>query len=123
MPKKPSRKTLIKNLDKAVSEYIRKRDGQCVQCGTQERLTNGHIFTRRYHSTRWDISIYGNNHCQCWSHNFSHTYQPYEYYKWYINKFGQKKFDKLYRRHKTVQKFKNHELQELLDEIKSHISR
>ena len=123
MPKKPSRKTLVRNLDKAVSEYIRQRDKWCVQCGTSENLTNGHIFTRKNYSTRFDISDDGNCHTQCWSCNFSHTYQPYEYYKWYINKFGQKKFDKLYRRHKTVQKFKNHDLKELISEIKSHTSR
>ena len=37
--------------------------------------------------------------------------------------YSQEKFDELRRRHKAVRKFKNHELQELLNEIKSHISR
>ena len=123
MPKKPSRKTLIKNLDKAVSEYIRKRDQWCVQCGSTKNLTNGHIFTRKNYSTRFDISYEGNCHCQCWSCNFRHGFDQWEYFKWYIDKFGQEKFDELRRRHKTVRKFKNHELQELLNEIKSHISR
>ena len=123
MPKKPSRKTLVRNLDKAVSEYIRQRDKWCVQCGTSENLTNGHIFTRKNYSTRFDISDDGNCHTQCWSCNFKHGFDQWPYFRWYIDKFGQEKFDELRRRHKTVQKFKNHDLKELLNEIKSHTSR
>ena len=119
MPKKPSRKTLVKNLDVAVSKYIRERDGQCVQCGSRERLTNGHIFTRRYHSTRWDISNDGNCHTQCWPCNFRHGFDQWPYFKWYINKFGQNQFDELRRRHKELKKYKNFELEELLKEIKN----
>ena len=123
MPKKPSRKTLVRNLDKAVSEYIRQRDKWCVQCGTSENLTNGHIFTRKNYSTRFDISDDGNCHTQCWSCNFKHGFDQWPYFRWYIDKFGQEKFDELRRRHKTVQKFKNHDLKELISEIKSHTSR
>jgi|TARA_R110002072_G_scaffold56410_7_gene146229 hypothetical protein len=121
MPRKPSRKTLVKNLDKAVSEYIRKRDKYCVQCGTSHRLTNGHVFTRKNYSTRFDISDDGNCHCQCTSCNFKHTFDQWEYFKWYIDKFGQEKFDELRRRHKTLQQFKNHDLEELLEEIKNEL--
>ena len=119
MPRKPSRKTLVKNLDKAVSIYIRQRDKFCVQCGTSENLTNGHIFTRKNYSTRFDISNDGNCHCQCWSCSFKHGYDQWDYFKWYIDKFGQEKFDELRRRHKTVQKYKDYDLEELLNEIKS----
>ena len=119
MPRKPSRKTLVRNLDKAVSEYIRKRDRWCVQCGASQRLTNGHIFTRKNYSTRFDVSDEGNCHCQCWPCNFRHTFDQWEYFKWYIDKFGQEKFDELRRRHKTVRKFKDFELQELLKELKN----
>ena len=119
MPKKPSRKTLVRNLDKSVSEYIRNRDKWCVLCGSTERLGCGHIFTRKNYSTRWDISHDGNCHAQCWSCNYSHGSDQWPYFEWYIDKFGQEKFDELRRRHKTVQKFKNHDLKELLKEIKN----
>jgi len=118
MSKKPSRKTLVRNLDNAVSRYIRDRDGCCVQCGTTERLNNGHIFTRKNYSTRWDISDDGNCHTQCWPCNYSHGSDQWPYFKWYIDKFGQEKFDELRRRHKTIRKFKNFDLEELLEEIK-----
>ena len=114
---KPTRKNLVKRLDTAVSLYIRARDKRCVQCGSTKNLTNGHVFTRRYHSTRWDISKDGNCHTQCWSCNYKHGWQPLEYYNWYIGTFGQKKFDKLYKRHKTTRKFSNGELLILLEEI------
>ena len=118
MPRKPSRKTLVKNLDKAVSIYIRQRDKWCVQCGTSDNLTNGHIFTRKNYSTRFDISNDGNCHCQCWSCNFKHGYDQWDYFKWYIDKFGQEKFDELRRRHKAVQKYKDYDLEELLKEVR-----
>ena len=118
MPRKPSRKTLVRNLDKAVSQYIRNRDGYCVQCGTTERLNNGHIFTRKNYSTRWDISDDGNCHTQCWPCNYSHGSDQWPYFKWYIDKFGQEKFDELRRRFKSFRKFKDFDLEELLDEVR-----
>ena len=36
----------------------------------------------------------------------------------HIDKFGQEKFDELRRRHKTIRKFKNFDLEELLKEVK-----
>ena len=120
MPRKPSRKTLVRNLDNAVSRYIRDRDGCCVQCGSTERLTCGHIFTRKNYSTRWDIrSDGGNLWCQCWPCNFRHGIDAWPYFKWYIDKFGQEKFDELRRRFKSFRKFKDFDLEELLDEIRS----
>ena len=123
MPKHPSRKTLVRNLDKAVSEYIRNRDEYCVVCGSPKNLTNGHLFSRIAYSTRWDVSADGNNHCQCLSCNFKHEFDPYPFSEWYRQKFGEEKYHELHRRYKTVRKFKNYELEELLDEIKSHLSR
>lgn len=119
MPRKPSRKTLVKNLDKAVSEYIRRRDKRCVQCGTVENLTNGHIFTRKNYSTRWDVFIDGNCHTQCWPCNYRHGSDQWPYFRWYIKKFGQKKFDQLRRRHKEVKKYKDFDLEELLKQVKN----
>ena len=48
MPRKPSRKTLIKKLDKVFSEYIRKRDtdkngyGLCCTCAKRLHYKEGH---------------------------------------------------------------------------------
>ena len=113
--KKPSRKLLVKKLDKAVSELVRERDGCCVVCGSTYKLGCGHIFTRKNYSTRWDLQ---NCWCQCWSCNFYHSsVEPWKYFNWFITKFGQDKFDDLYQRHKQVVKFTNYDLEILLEEI------
>lgn len=120
MKRKTPRQKIIQKLDRAVSVFIRERDGACVQCGSVENLTNGHIFSRRNYSTRWDVSDDGNCHCQCWSCNYYHGQDDkWKYYNWYIGRFGQEKFDELYARHKTTAKFKTFELEELLIAIKT----
>ena len=63
MPKKASRKTWIKKLDKIFSEYIRKRDsdangfGKCCTCNKKLHYKDahaGHFMSRRHYATRWD---------------------------------------------------------------------
>ena len=116
--KKLNRKRLVKRLDEAVSKFVRQRDGCCVVCGSDYRLGNGHIFTRKNYSTRWDISDDGNCHTQCWRCNFYHSSnEMWKYFNWYIGKFGQDSFDKLYQRHKQIVKYTNHDLLDLLEEI------
>ena len=63
MAKKPSRKTLIRKLDKLFSEYMRKRDtdvngyGLCCTCAKRIHYKEGHcghFMSRRHYATRWD---------------------------------------------------------------------
>ena len=119
--KKPSkkssakkRKTLVRKLDTLVSKLVRKRDKYCVQCGTTYRLTAGHIFSRRSYSTRWDLE---NVFAQCWSHNFQHGFDNYDYYKWYQDKFGVEKFDELRFKFKSSVKYHLADLEELNEEL------
>ena len=111
--KLPSRAKVIKGLDRLVSEYVRLRDGRCVLCGTTERLQCGHIFGRRSHGARFDITPDGNCHTQCAGCNQMHNYKPWKYYKWFIDKFGQETFDALYRRWEQGHKYSRSELMEL----------
>lgn len=117
--KKHSRKWLVRNLDKIFSEFIRLRDQKCVLCFSKIDLTCGHIFSRTAYSTRWDEE---NCHCQCWGHNFSHTYDPYPYLLWFQNKFGKEKLDALHRRYKKIRKISNGELQDMLEVYKGRLS-
>ena len=80
MAKKTARQRVVKRLDDITSKYIRERDAKCVQCQSTENLTNGHVFSRRSYSTRWDISKDGNCHCQCWGCNFKHSKDNYDYF-------------------------------------------
>jgi hypothetical protein len=114
----PSRKSLVRALDKAVSEYIRARDGKCVVCGSREHLQNGHLFTRVNYSTRWDIGPDGNCRAQCRSCNMRHEYDPYPYMIWYIKTHGQESLDALHLRHNRVTKFSDSQLAEMLAEVK-----
>ena len=63
MAKKPTRKSLIRKIDKVFSEYIRKRDsnkdgyGLCCTCAKKIHYKDahaGHFMSRRHYATRWD---------------------------------------------------------------------
>ena len=116
--KKPSRKTLVRQLDALVSQFIRNRDKKCVVCGSKKDLTNGHLFTRAAYSTRWDVSENGNCHCQCSSCNLRHEYDHYPFSRFYIEKFGLENYDELHFRHRQARKWKDFELMELRDKMR-----
>jgi hypothetical protein len=118
---KTARQKITDKLDKIVSEIIRLRDKKCVMCGSTKKLGNGHIFSRRHNSLRWDITGDGNCHAQCWKHNYTHsTRDPYPYYNWYINKFGKKRFDSLHKEWRTIKKYRMPDLRELYEELATH---
>lgn len=103
--KKPQLKKLIDSLH---SRYIIKTYGRkCVQCGSTSKVGCGHIFTRRYECTRWDIQEDGNCHPQCWPCNYRHVRDQYPYFQWYIRTFGLDKFDELRVRHQNREGVRN----------------
>lgn len=118
-PKKEKRKTLVEKLDEITSLIIRKRDGKCVQCSSKDRPTNGHLFPGRYHSLRWDLRPDGNCHQQCWPHNYRHVNHQADYYEWYINKFGLKRFKELKKEYYTQTVFSDKQLREMLEDYKA----
>lgn len=109
-----SRKSLVKKLDSLVSKYVIKRDPYCVTCGSTDRPTNGHLFSRSNYSTRWDLL---NCHRQCWGCNFKHEFEWEPYRRWFVNEYGQEAYDDLYLKHTQVRKFKDFEIQELIEEF------
>ena len=115
--KKVSRKSLVRKLDKLVSQIVIKRDGgKCVVCGSSKQLGAGHLFSRSHYSTRWDLT---NVFCQCWACNFRHKIgDPLVYYNWFWLKFNRNKFETLYNRWKTVKKFSNKDLEQLYERLK-----
>ena len=119
MAKKPNRKTIIKKLDKACGDFVKTRDAYtCVQCGSTKSPSWGHIFSRRHYATRWDLE---NSFCQCWSCNYRHSFDNYDYYKWFQDRFGNAKFEKLRARYKASVKFTTDDLLELLEHFKKEI--
>jgi len=113
--KKPSQK---KKLDNLVSAYIRNRDKQCVICGSTNQLTNGHLFSRRHNSLRWDIRPDGNCHTQCWPCNYKHVRDAVPYFNWYIKKFGKRKFDALYKEWNGICQLKDNDIIDMVLQLK-----
>lgn len=112
--RKPSRKTLVRKLDALVKEIVIKRHPYCVLCGATTRLEPGHIFTRKYYSTRWDLD---NVWTQCHSCNLKHVHDTYPFFNWYQTTFGQKKFDALHFKFLKTAPVKDWQLQELYEEL------
>jgi len=118
--RKPSRQKLKSELTQIFNKYIRlKGNNTCVECGSQNNTTAGHVFSCVNLSTKWDEM---NVFVQCAGCNFRHEYDPYPYFNWYINKFGKDKFDQLYIKHKLTVKFSNSDLQTMINIYKQKIN-
>lgn len=114
----PTRKRLIRDLDSLVSQIVRLRDGRCVECGSTEKLTNGHVLGRRSFATRFDITPDGDCHAQCWPDNFRAARTgAVSYHAWYVRTFGADAFDALYRRWTAGKKWSRLELIALRTEL------
>lgn len=119
MPKKKSnRKLVVKKLDTQMSKYIRARDKRCVTCGSTEKLTNGHLWSRQAYSTRW-CEI--NCNCQCWGCNFRHEYDPYPYQEWFKKHYGEKAYHELHKKFNTPVKLHTYELEEMIQDYKEKL--
>ena len=113
------RKKLIRECDTLVSLIVRTRDKVCQTCppGQQRSpvLECGHLFSRRFHSTRFDLT---NCNAQCQYCNSLHRFDEYPYTKWFIEHYGKEKWDALYLKRKQTKSWKVWELEELRDELK-----
>jgi hypothetical protein len=118
-PRPVKRTTLVDKLDQIVSLIVRDRDKRCVQCGSREKLTNGHVLPGRYYALRWDIRPDGNCHTQCWPCNYSHVNHQSVYYEWYIDKFGLERFKQLRREYYGNERkvFSDLELRQLYEKL------
>ena len=127
MPKKVSRKNLVKRLDNIFSQYIRLRNAnaqgiaECYTCGKTDhwkRLQNGHFQSRKHYGTRWDET---NCQVQCSACN---VFRYGEQYIFGINldkDFGDGTADSLHEVSRQVVKFSNDDLLEKLEYYKQQI--
>jgi len=123
MPKKPSRKLLVKKLDSIFSEYIRRRYARneiatCVTCGKKDhwkKLQAGHFMSRKHYATRWDED---NVEVQCSACNVFRYGEQYLFAKY----LGEEKADKLLVKSRETVKFSDPELQEMIDIYKNKVS-
>jgi len=127
MPKKPSRKTLIRKLDKIFSAYIRQRDADkkgyctCCTCGKKLPITQihcGHFMSRRFMITRWDEE---NCSAQCAGCNTFNQGEQYKFGVFLDKKYGEGKAQELLEKSRKTMKYSVTDLQELFEYFKKKI--
>lgn len=92
--KRTKRKTLVSNLDKFFSRFVRwsnaDSDGN-VKCSTCEtikhvkEMQNGHFMSRRHYSTRWHVK---NTAPQCYGCNIGSQGMQFKFSKYLDKKYG-----------------------------------
>ena len=102
------------DLDKVVSQIVRKNTPYCVVCGSTKELSNGHLISRVIFRLRWDTRNDGNCHTQCWPCNYLHETEPHHYTNWYITTYGLEKYKNLIEESKIITHYKDKDLEELL---------
>ena len=116
MPKKPSRKTLVKKLDKVFSDYIRLRTAdkqgivECVTCGKKDQWKSmdcGHFMSRKHISTRWHED---NCQVQCKACNVFRYGEQYKYSLW----LGKEKADELHQLSKQTLKLFDYDIEDMI---------
>jgi len=115
MPKKASRKTLVKKLDTIFSIYIRRKNSvneiaQCITCGKKDhwkKMQNGHFMSRKHYATRWDED---NVEVQCMGCNVYRYGEQYLFAK----HLGETKADALLVKSRQIQKFTDTDLIDLI---------
>jgi len=115
MPRKPSRKTIVKKLDAIFSKYVRLKDADfkgnciCVTCGRSyywKEIQAGHFISRKHYSTRWDER---NVKPQCYSCNVMRYGEQYKYSKYLGIELSEDLLNLSYK----IVKFSNPELMEM----------
>ena len=118
------RKKLVKKLDKIFGDYIKERDGyRCVICNMPKDavvIDPGHLITRASHATRWDED---NCFAQCRGCNMTHVYRPEIFTNWFLQKFGQEKYEMLYIKSRKPPKYSIPDLKYMIDYYKSKLKK
>ena len=120
MPKKVSRKNLVKRLDNIFSQYIRLRNAnaqgiaKCYTCGKKDhwkRLQNGHFQSRKHYGTRWDET---NCQVQCSACNVFRYGEQYKFGVRLDEDYGYGTAENLHAKAIQITKYSNSDLQELI---------
>ena len=105
MPRKISRKGLVRKLDKFFSLYIRQRDA-------------GHFCSRRHYSTRWNtLNVFE----QCKKCNGFGGGENYIMGKYIDKTYGVGTADEMITLSRQIQKFSNTDLEEMIEEYKNKV--
>lgn len=127
MPRKVSRKNLIKKLDTVFSLYIRRRHAkndiaQCYTCGKKDhykKLQNGHFMSRKSYATRWDET---NCQVQCVKCNMFEQGMSYVFGLNLNKQFGEGTAEALLRKSKEILKLSNDEVISLITKYENKLN-
>ena len=127
MPRKVSRKNLIKKLDTVFSIYIRRRHAkndiaQCYTCGKKDhykKLQNGHFMSRKSYATRWDET---NCQVQCVKCNMFEQGMSYVFGLNLNKQFGEGTAEELLRKSKEILKLSNDEVVSLITKYENKLN-
>lgn len=127
MPRKVSRKNLIKKLDSVFSLYIRRRHAkndiaQCYTCGKKDhykKLQNGHFMSRKSYATRWDET---NCQVQCVKCNMFEQGMSYVFGLNLNKQFGEGTAEALLRKSKEILKLSNDEVVSLITKYENKLN-
>ena len=120
MPKKKSRKSLIKKLDTVFSQYIRRRFAvnevaKCVTCGKEahwKELQAGHFMSRKHYSTRWEET---NVQVQCSGCNVFRYGEQYKFGIYLEQVYEKGTAEELQAKSREITKFSDYRLLELIE--------
>tara|TARA_R100000541_G_scaffold59349_1_gene72951 strand:+ start:1217 stop:1609 length:393 start_codon:yes stop_codon:yes gene_type:complete len=120
MPKKASRKTIVKKLDTVFSQFIRRRFAineiaECVTCGNKahyKKLQAGHFMSRKHYATRWDVT---NVQVQCYSCNVMRYGEQYKYGLYLEQAYGKGTALELQSKSREITKYSDFQLLDMID--------
>ena len=121
-------KIRIRKSDVLFSQFIRTRDGYCLRCGSEVEFNeNGlpishqasHFYGRACEATRFEPS---NVDCMCFKCHQYFGANPNDYTEWKRKRMGEKRFNALMLRAKTMRKKRDDKLdaivaKKLLDSV------
>jgi hypothetical protein len=117
--KVPTRKYLVKKIDNLVFQIVCLLYAVCVECGSEDKPTTGHVLSRRSYATRWDFR---NVFRQCWPCNYKAAMTAAaSYHLWYVKTYGVEAFDQLYQDWTKGHKYTRLELQNLVPEFQDKL--
>jgi len=128
MPKKPSRKYLVKKLDTLFSLYIRLKSAdkngivKCYTCNTKRHYKDymqcGHFISRRHYITRWKET---NAKPQCYSCNCGDQGRQYQFALNLNKEYGYDIAQELLQESKKAIKLSNDDLISLINRYKEFV--
>jgi len=122
MPRKPSKKTLKKKLDKAWSQLVKLQAGnKCEVCGSTEALNSHHIVGRRNLCLRWEVM---NGVCLCVKHHKFGNQSAHENPVWFEDWLKENRSQDLKLIRATmneIQKWTVEDMQEKLKELEEEL--